>query len=1247
MTNRPVAVFVADNGNGPELWRTDGTAGGTFALTTVDPGPLAFVGGVAYFLAPDGNGSFGPQYQLWRTDGTVAGTYALGISNGSINAPPDITELGGKIFYIGADATHREALFETDGVHQGTFVAALNSDPNAAFNASFVGAVGGNLLIEVSNALWVSDGTSGGTHLLGDGEAGSSLSFASAPVIVNGEAFFTADDGVHGVQFWETNGGVATSVALPAAGNLNSRILKAGADFIFAMSTGVGTTVYSWDGVSANATVLVDAVSISNLKVVNGVASFTAFLSNGTEPFYLSDGTQSGTHFIAGGSIQAYAQVGGAYLLNDGQNILLATSPQSISVISGGANNLTSFVQVGARVFFVTNNSQLWVSDGTMAGTHLVRDQLSNPSNLAAMGGELVFSTSTDGSNTEPWVSDGTTGGTHVITNIHPTNPGSLTIVDEGGFGGDLVFLGSTATTGPTVWVSDGTVNGTGVLEIPLQPGNFALFPPLVSSGGQLFFTVATANGDQLWVANSAIPGSAASPIAGSILNPNSAFMTAFDGGVFYYSVNAGGTFFTDGTGPSPTLLSSATVLAQPVQFNNELLFFGSTMANGTGLFETDGTAAGANFIGDVPAAVTASSFTVSGSQVFFVAGDASTGAELWVTDGTAQGTHIVEDIAPGAAGSAPTQLTAFDGGVVFTANDQTHGEQIWFSNGNPADTFFLGINLTHSAAASLVTSQIVQFGGKAYFIANDGAHGDQLWSSDGTAGGTSVVAQLSLTASVEQGFDFTILNGKLFFVDAGVPWISDGTAAGTTQVTFGNNFLDVNSTPVVVNGLMYFEADISTGNPHLFVTDGTSAGTHDIGGGDLAGQVPGFAVGGDNLYFTDGFGGLYDYDTLTGVETQLAMIPQTAAFGINVGGQIGVGTPGTIGNSSVWVTDGTAAGTVEVAQAASTTYTDYTSLGGKLYFLAYGPSSGLWVTNGTLAGTHQISSLSIQSQTLTPIGSNLFFIATQSNVTSGWIYNTTTQTAAAISAPAVKSVPIFVTPAGTGAFFIADDATSQGELWHTTSTGQVVELTSPTNGEVQGPNAPQVSLAVSGSNLLFSGADSVHGQGLFISNGTTTTFLAQVTNPSDFSVIGGSLYFQGTDATNGAELWVSNGTAAGTHRVTDTQTPGSANRAASSCWARNLLQRHRRRSRPGAVDAAGRRRGGDGRHQPRRGQFQPDRPDGDGRGRLLRRQRSRRIPTLALGRDGGRDRGDHHGKQRRQSAGADGRRRRAVLLRL
>ncbi len=68
---------ATDTVNGVELWRTDGTAVGTFMVRDIatgsassSPTNLLNIGGVLYFTANDGtNGR-----ELWRSDGTVAGT---------------------------------------------------------------------------------------------------------------------------------------------------------------------------------------------------------------------------------------------------------------------------------------------------------------------------------------------------------------------------------------------------------------------------------------------------------------------------------------------------------------------------------------------------------------------------------------------------------------------------------------------------------------------------------------------------------------------------------------------------------------------------------------------------------------------------------------------------------------------------------------------------------------------------------------------------------------------------------------------------------------------------------------------------------------------------------------------------------------------------------------------------------------------------------------------------------------------
>src|SRR6266852_533360 len=76
-----ITFFIAeDDDHGAELWRTDGTAAGTFLLSDIRPGPdtsyatdFVVANGLLFFSADDGvNGR-----EVWRSDGTVGGTYML------------------------------------------------------------------------------------------------------------------------------------------------------------------------------------------------------------------------------------------------------------------------------------------------------------------------------------------------------------------------------------------------------------------------------------------------------------------------------------------------------------------------------------------------------------------------------------------------------------------------------------------------------------------------------------------------------------------------------------------------------------------------------------------------------------------------------------------------------------------------------------------------------------------------------------------------------------------------------------------------------------------------------------------------------------------------------------------------------------------------------------------------------------------------------------------------------------------
>src|SRR5947209_14392119 len=77
----------------------------------------------------------------------------------------------------------------------------------------------------------------------------------------------------------------------------------------------------------------------------------------------------------------------------------------------------------------------------------------------------------------------------------------------------------------------------------------------------------------------------------------------------------------------------------------------------------------------------------VIGSTTYFWADDGTHGNEVWKTDGTAAGTSMVADINPGSGTSSPYHLTNVNGTLFFTANDGVHGTELWKSDGTAAGT--------------------------------------------------------------------------------------------------------------------------------------------------------------------------------------------------------------------------------------------------------------------------------------------------------------------------------------------------------------------------------------------------------------------------------------------------------------------------------------------------------------------------------------------------------------------------------
>lgn len=369
---------------------------------------------------------------------------------------------------------------------------------------------------------------------------------------------------------------------------------------------------------------------------------------------------------------------------------------------------------------------------------------------------------------------------------------------------------------------------------------------------------------------------------------------------------------------------------ADPVRmtaWNGNFYFSAKDGVNGDALWKSDGTPGGTAFF---PNGGTSSprNFLPTSNYLFFVSGFWTSGYELYRTDGTTAGTILLKDIDPGMNSSSPSNMLDVNGTLFFTATNGTYGNELWKSDGTAAGTVLVKDVKPGTGSSSI--GRIATINNTFIFVADDGTNGYALWRSDGTAAGTYLVKALGNSFS-----DIVTLNNTGYFtVNSGAGnelWITDGTTAGTIMLK------DINpgsasaypGNLTVMNGFLYFSATDGTNGVELWRTDGTAANTLLVK--DIAPGNPSALTTVGSCYFT-------------AVNNMLFFTAYLPASG-----------------NELWVSDGTAAGTVMVKDIVPGTNSPFIGYvpqfihcNNKLYFTADDGSTGreLWVSDGTSAGT-------------------------------------------------------------------------------------------------------------------------------------------------------------------------------------------------------------------------------------------------------------------------------------------------------
>lgn len=453
----------------------------------------AVVGNTLYFEA----GGTNLNEEMWKTDGTEAGTVMVkDINPGNQGSQQQFyTVYNNQLYFTAFVPGMGTELWRTDEQEGAVPVAGdlCPGDCSGAFYGTterlFI-TFNDQLYLRLRNELWRSDGTEQGTVLFKDINPGASTGDPFGFVVFKDKMYFAADSASAGTELWVSDGtGAGThmvkNINTDFFGGCNMGTPVVGEDAFYFWATnsnGNGNELYKSDGTAAGTVLLKEIrpgsaggqasysgnIPMTNSAWVGNKLLFPADNGSAGAELWITDGTTAGT-----------------FMLKD------------ILVGSNGSN--PHFIAtIGNLAFFraqSTNGYELWASDGTSDGTYEVKDIRSGtgdglspnfPVPFAVYENKLYFRAVDGMSGTEIWVTDGTSAGTYRLFDLYPgaanADPEQLKIM-----GDYLYFFAKTATTGTELWKYS---LKTSSVENPALALEARLYPSL-SSSGQFFLDYA------------------------------------------------------------------------------------------------------------------------------------------------------------------------------------------------------------------------------------------------------------------------------------------------------------------------------------------------------------------------------------------------------------------------------------------------------------------------------------------------------------------------------------------------------------------------------------------------------------------------------------------------------------------------------------------------------------------------------------------------------------------------------------
>ncbi len=364
----------------------------------------------------------------------------------------------------------------------------------------------------------------------------------------------------------------------------------------------------------------------------------------------------------------------------------------------------------------------------------------------------------------------------------------------------------------------------------------------------------------------------------------------------------------------------------------------------------------------------------------------------------------LLKDILSGQAGSDPwSALKLNENTIVFFAKDNTHGVELWKTDGTSQGTQLVK-DVKPGSGDMILSDPTSSFGEKPlvhngilYFKENNGTGSNHIWRSDGTAEGTYVLVSSTIFGAYPI---FTVFNNQVYFwvTNANsneVLYKTSGTVATTEIVRVfpcGGPTGMQNYDPImfVHNNFLYFMAndELSScspygyyGNSTFWKTDGTNVGTVKAFGSFPNSQnVMQMGVVNNQLFFTVRNNGLWKSDFTNAGTIRIKSKDNVLKLAYNNSAKEIIEANNLAyfldSDGLIWRSDGTLNGTYSLGYEINLYSGLFIKLNGQLYFNSRinNEERQLMTTDGTVQGTVKITNLPYSVLRPCVIGNSIYF---------------------------------------------------------------------------------------------------------------------------------------------------------------------------------------------------------------------------------------------------------------------------------